>query len=108
MSIIKGCYYYHSVRINGRVTSRYLGMGELGRLLAEDYALIGRERELDRLEAREHHARLRRAYEAECRRGRIVRSLAGVYLEARGFVLWNRTQWRRRRMGAARALPAPQ
>jgi hypothetical protein len=106
MALVRGRYYQHSIRIHKRVTTEYYGVGSAGASWEATDALVRQAREERWLAVREERDRLRRAYQAELRRGRIVRSLAGVYLEARGFVFWNHTQWRRRRMGSARTLPA--
>jgi hypothetical protein len=90
-------YYYRSVRVGGRVVSRYAGCHELGQV-AELIDLMERAERRDR----DDRARLEReAAEAEDRaRGATsatVDAIASLALELAGYHRPNRSRWRRRR-----------
>jgi hypothetical protein len=103
MALVKCKYYYQSVRIGRRVTSRYVASGEDALLFA---ALAAQERR-ERAEAQALAAEQRRLYDAENARGASVRSLMTTGLRALGFRRWNRTRWRRSMKALARPAPVP-
>jgi hypothetical protein len=102
MALVKCKYYYQSVRIGRRVTSRYVASGEDAPLFA---ALAAQERR-ERAEAQALAAEQRRLYDAETARGSSVQALMATGLQALGFRRWNRTRWRRRMKALACPLPA--
>src|SRR5215470_7317714 len=103
MGLVRGRYFYQCTRVRGRVICRYVASGEDARLIA---ALVESDRR-EREQAKALAAEQRRLYDAECRRGEGLRGVATVLLEALGYWRPQRRVWRRRRrMGAARALPA--
>jgi hypothetical protein len=102
MALVRCKYYYESVRIGRRVTSRYIASGEDALLCA---ALAECERQ-DRAEARALAAEQRRLYDAENARGEAVRALMATGLQALGFGYWNKTRWRRRMKALAAPAPA--
>jgi hypothetical protein len=91
-----GKYYYHSVRIGGRVAKRYFGCGQLA-TLAESYVSDARQRRVvERETLRAERARFKALdllitdLDVVCRR-----IIEGTLLSA-GYHTCNRT-WRRRR-----------
>jgi hypothetical protein len=96
MAWVKG-RYQHSVRINGRVTTRYYGGGDDGQLFAAMDLLIRHERNEARQQARELDEEQRRLHQAERDRSETVRQLVALNLEAAGFHRQGRHRWRRKR-----------
>jgi hypothetical protein len=107
MALVRGRYYQHSIYINRRVTTRYLGSGELGRLLDEDYALIALERERERAEAREEEEAERKRLALEAARGEGLRRVVATCLEGFGYHRRLRHHWQRRRPVSQPQAPAP-
>jgi hypothetical protein len=103
MALVKGRYYQHSVRINGRVTTQFYGRGEIARLLDEDYVLIAAERLWERREARDRDDEQRHLYQAERDHGEALKVLVAVVLEGFGYHKPQRRVWRRKRMGTMQA-----
>ena len=91
-------YYYRKVRRGGRVTSEYVGRGDIATLTA----LLDEERRAERQEQREAERRLREEAEHIDRRlaqiGDTLRSLTAAMLEQAGYHR-HKGQWRKQRHG---------
>jgi hypothetical protein len=107
MALVRGRYYQHSIRIHKRVTTEYYGVGPAGAGWEATDELVRQAREHRRIAARELAAGQRRLYDAERDRGEGLRRITTAILEGLGYWRPQCRVWRRR-MGAARALPAPQ
>jgi hypothetical protein len=90
----QGKYYQRSVRINGRVTTEYGGVGVLGQWYAEQDEQRRQLVQADRDETRRH----REAYRAEGTLGRRLTALVELALNAAGYARHDRGEWRRRAM----------
>lgn len=100
MPWVRGRYYVRSVRVNGRVTSQYVGAGLRGELAARLDQIDRDQREAQRLDARERQHSLldlARAPAALVEYAAAVRLMVAEVLTALGFHQHKR-QWRMRRM----------
>lgn len=88
-------YYYRSVRIGGRVVSKYVGGGALAQLVfAMDQERI-QERRQTRQAIAEANREHRGARLAEHGRAEWIKRLVATALEGLGFVRYNRGPWKR-------------
>jgi hypothetical protein len=93
-----GRYLQHSIRIGGRVSTEYYGMGHYAADLATMDVIFRAERDRERLERLAVDEEHRRLYDEEQARGVAVRRMVAVILTALGFVRYARNPWRRRAM----------
>jgi hypothetical protein len=94
-------YLHKSIRRGGRVTTRYLGRGDIGAGLAEVDDILRERRLAERRERAEAEERAVELYDRERSRGLAVRRLVAVVLAPLGIVRYQRQRtWRRRSMKA--------
>jgi hypothetical protein len=105
MALVKGRYYQKSERINGQVRTRYICSGEQATLLWEMDKLIAAERAEERAALLAERGKVDQAYKVERDRGKVIRLLVTIALEALGFIRHGRNPWRRR--STMSQLPAP-
>ena len=97
-----GLYYQRSIRVAGRVTTRYYGRSILGQgaaVVDEDLAAEAAEQRRQAAEARQAS---HQAAEADRQRGAVVQNLVVIGLEALGFRRYARNPWKRRRPSMTR------
>jgi hypothetical protein len=93
-----GRYVYQSLRIGGRVTSVYLGSGPAAVEVAAANDAILEDRRRGQLERRRAEEEQRALLAGERDRGRGLRRIVAVVLEAFGYIQYQRNPWRRRAM----------
>src|ERR1700689_4073656 len=98
MALAKGKYYQRSIRVNGKVKTRYYGGGAAA-LLAFlcDQDLAAQSEEIRR-ETAAREAEQRGLCRAEGARGESLRKLVTVCLESSGFIRYRRNPWKKRRI----------
>src|SRR5262249_28978696 len=102
-----GCtFYLRSVRRGGRVTSEYVGSGELAWLADARARDRKDEREARRRPMAARLARMDRMAATIETYGTLADHVFRVAMEAAGFHQHKRGEWRRRRMNATPQLPA--
>ncbi len=95
MALVKGGrYYQQSVRVNGRVTTRYIGKDGVIFAAMDQEIRAEKQPELDRLKAfRDEQERI---YNEEQKRGAHARILVATALTALGFERQHRKAWRKK------------
>jgi hypothetical protein len=98
-------YWQKTIREGDRVTTNYLGRGELGAGLAEVDMILRGRREAERLAAEVAEDRARRLFALEAARGAATRRAVAVILEPMGFRRYARGAWRKRAMRSIEGPP---
>jgi hypothetical protein len=109
MALKNGRYYQRSIRVKGKVTTRYIGAGEFGALMyACDLDLAEQERQL-RQESRERLEREQAEFDVERARGKATTAIIATALHGVGYARPHRKSWRKRPMTTEvkPAMPVP-
>lgn len=92
-----GKYFYTKEREGGRVTSRYIGTGEVAACIAQFHALERQSKEDEREAERERRAQIAQKDAQNAAYFDEVEALFRQVMEAAGYHRHKRGKWRKRR-----------